>query len=177
MLYNLVIFSILWLACVLFGNMAVPFVVLFSVLYFLKYKSISDLNLILFIVALGGLADTILMHFDIIEYRYHNEFQHNSSVAPLWMWAIWLSFAISVKPFLQWLAQSVWVQLLFAVTAPASAYFIAQQLGAMKFTLPNSEIFMLLGMISAVLIPLFTAIQKWTDEDKVPTHKPMLIKN
>ncbi|WP_133407962.1 DUF2878 domain-containing protein [Parashewanella tropica] len=177
MLYNLLIFSILWLACVVFGNAAVPFVVLFSVLYFFKNKSILDLNLILFIVVVGGLADNILMHLDVIQYRHYSAFEHNSSVIPFWMWAIWLSFAISVKPFLQWLSQSVWLQLLFAITAPATAYLIAQQLGAMSFSFSNAEMFMLLGMISSVLIPLFTAVQKWNDEDRISTQKPSLVKS
>ena len=149
---NAVIFQATWFACVIGGAAGQP------IWGFLGVGVLLGLNVgqpliradlwIMAILAVVGFAiDTAWIALNVLSY------EGGALLAPAWILALWLAFALTVNHSMAWLQPRPWLAgLLAAVFAPVT-YLAGERLGAVTVVEP-----LRLGMISAAWGIVFTLV-------------------
>jgi len=77
------------------------------------------------------IVDTAWIHLDFFHYKQHLP---HSAIAPIWIIALWIAFALSINHSLTWLnTHPVLPALMGLIGAPLS-YWAGQRIGAIRFT-------------------------------------------
>ncbi|MGD8593613.1 MAG: DUF2878 domain-containing protein, partial [Gammaproteobacteria bacterium] len=117
----------------------------------------QEIKLILLTGAIGFVVDSLHIAFNV----FHAGPANNLPLAPLWLVALWMLFAISLRHSLAWLADKPWLSAgVGAVFAPL-AYFAGSRLGAIElppYDLPTSLI--AIGLTWAIVTPLLFSLAK-----------------
>ncbi len=157
---NAVIFQVTWFACVIGGAAGQPIWGFLGVGLLLGMNVgqpliRSDLWIMAILAAVGFAIDSAWIALDALSYG------EGAVLAPAWILALWLGFALTVNHSMAWLQPRPWLAgLLAAVFAPVT-YLAGERLGAVTVVEP-----LRLGMISAawgvVFYLVFGKAVQWT---------------
>jgi len=170
-LQNAILFQITWFACVFGSANDLVWPGLLCCLVFTiwqlspKRRHQNDFKLVIFACIIGLLVDTAWIQFGFFHYEQH---WPHSDIAPIWIIALWVAFALSINHSLAWLnAHPILPALMGLMGAPLS-YWAGQRIGAIGFTeRPLLALICLALTWAAVLSFLFRKSQQET-----PTPMP-----
>lgn len=156
---NIVIFQAAWFSAALLRDQALWLMLpLLAIHFYFSPSKRADLNLVLYLLPLGLLAEALLLLTGIVSY--------NSALAlPLWMVLLWVHLIISCNHSLKWL-QSVaakWVAVLGGL-AGASSYVAAGKFGALQVATPQLLNLAIIGLLWAALILIMTQVAKYNNQ-------------
>ncbi len=130
---NFVLFQITWFACVLGSAKGYPWlgvimVGLSLILHlYLAQPRLQEVKLCLIALTIGAVFDQLNLSLGIIQ--YHNN-GWSAAIVPVWILALWLSFALALNVCMRWLRGKYLVALAFGAIGGPLAYMGAQKLGA-----------------------------------------------
>ena len=124
---NFVFFYLIWLSCVIFGNIAVPFALLAITCHLIKFGDSHEVFLVLSVTILGIIVDSLLMFFNIFI------FDKQPLLIPLWLMAIWMAFACTLRHSLAFFYRFPNLQFLAGAIAGPLSYYSGYLLGAVNF--------------------------------------------
>jgi hypothetical protein len=145
MLLNLVAFNCSWLGLVLFGNLAIPFVVLwlFIHIYFSK-NYLSELKLILTVTIIGICVDSTLVALGVFKF-------HVPLLLPLWLIVLWSAFAGTIAHSLNFLNTSTKLQFIAGFVFPPLSYLAGASLSKVEFGYSAVTTYLILAPLWACL--------------------------
>jgi hypothetical protein len=151
---NIVAFQVGWLACVLGAGYGKPYlgpvvvVVLVGVYLALRPHPVNELGFLLTVAILGTMVDSLLATTGILSYKS----QSASWMAPVWISALWMNFATTIRVSMKWLdGHPVLAALIGAVAGPL-AYYAGSRLGAIELTQPKTSL-AVLAIVWALSLP------------------------
>ena len=153
---NFVAYQIAWLACVLGGAHALPWlgVAITAVAVAIHLALVStpgrDALLILAVAAIGAFWDGLLAGLGLLQYPSGMVLPW---LAPVWIIALWAGFATLLPVSLRWLLGRGWLAALFGAVGGPLAYYAGMKLGAVSFPDPVAAFAALAGGW-AILTPL-----------------------
>ena len=160
---NVVLFQLGWFLCVFSAanNLAAISILSCVAIIGLHLSMLrhikQEIKLILVTGAIGFVVDSIQITFNVFDAGPAK----NLPLAPFWLVALWMLFAISLRHSLAWLADKPWLSAgVGAVFAPL-AYFAGSRLGAIElppYDLPTSLI--AIGLTWAIVTPLLFSLAK-----------------
>lgn len=109
-------------------------------------------------VVYGTLFDTVLSISGLI--RYHCSYPVLHFLAPLWISALWLGFAMTVHHSFRGLLSNPFVAVLLGLIGGPLSYFGAERLGAISISQPKIAIPILAISWAVILFLLHRRIQK-----------------
>ena len=95
------------------------------------------------------------MHLQVFQFG-----QGLNLTVPIWLWAIWVSFSLTLFHALNGLSKSVVLQILVGAIFAPLAYFAGREFGAVQFGYSDSITIITLGLTWAVLLPSFFLVKK-----------------
>ena len=111
-----------------------------------------DALLILFAVALGFIADSLLVQYGFASYA---SAVPSGRYAPVWILALWANFVLTLNHSLAWLqSRPALAAALGAIGAPLSYFFAAHSWHALTLADPLAKSLALLAAIWAIVTPL-----------------------
>lgn len=160
-IFNILGFQLSWWACVIgaqrgyiyFGPLVMA--IFLAVHLFLTGRNRSEINFIAVVGLLGILVDTAFLHSSFIFY----EGRTFSSLAPLWIIAMWLGFSATLNHSLAWL-DGKWVHsfILGAVFGPMS-YIAGLKFGAINFNISILTI-TILSVVWGLTLPIMFLLNR-----------------
>lgn len=158
---NFLLFQAVWFLCIL--GAAHEYELLASAIgilcvvanLFLSNDVKSNALLIVKGVLIGIVADTMLIHLDLMTFKT----QYWTVVSPLWMWVLWAGFMSTINVSLSWLKPyQLLAALLGGIFGPLS-YWAGVRMGAGSFGgLYSSPI--AIGVMWAAVTPLLMRLSK-----------------
>ncbi|WP_448568230.1 DUF2878 domain-containing protein [Thalassotalea ganghwensis] len=155
-LVNFGFFYLIWFACVLYGNAAVPFVLLAVTLHLFKFGDRQEVMLVMAITILGIIVDSFLMFFDVFV------FAEQVLVIPLWLIAIWMAFACTLRHSLSFFYSLPQWQILAGAIAGPLSYYSGYLLNAVEFGRSTMLTLGVLAIIWGVLFKLFMVLAAYS---------------
>ncbi len=153
---NFVCFQIIWLAAV-FGaahQILWPCLLLTGIfaLWQLhpKHRHPNDIRVVLCAIFLGVVSDSIWQISGMIDYASSSP---SGPFAPLWIMALWISFALTFNHSLAWITKTPWQAALFGLLGAPLSYWAGSRFGALDYLLN--------GWISSVILGLSWAFIVW----------------
>lgn len=148
MFINAICFNIAWFGCVLIGNAFVPVVLVWLIthLYVCEHKN-SEFLFVILVTAFGTLLDSTLMHINVFM------FKDQSTIVPLWLIFIWLSFALTLNGYLAFLQKTVVLQVLSGFILAPLSYLAGNALGAVQFGYSAGVTLFILSVCWSILLP------------------------
>ncbi len=135
---NFVAFQINWLICVFGAAYGMPWlgpitVVLWLAVHVKMHQANSkpEYLLALFAATLGYGLDSLLVTFDVIHFPEQTQFGY---LSPVWMVALWVNLAMTIRHSLDWLNHRNVIIALFGGVGGALAYWAGHQIGAIILT-------------------------------------------
>jgi hypothetical protein len=132
-LVNFVLFQLCWFACVLGAANGYPWWAFALVVVAVGWQCLyapqpkQALLLVLLVTVAGGVLDQVMVNHDLVRYEAHG---WSDKVVPVWILALWISFASTLNVSMRWLQAYPVVAVLFGAIGGPLAYFAAQKLGA-----------------------------------------------
>lgn len=166
MVANLVIYQIVWLACILsaargaqvLGILAALIAVVWHVSQ--AQRPLSEFQLILLTGLIGGLWDSLLVILGLIHYPSGSLMPW---MAPVWIIALWMAFATTFNLCLRWLHGHYWVAAVFGLVGGPLAWWAGHALGALNLLDPLPAL-AVLGLGWAVLMPVLIRLAAYFDQ-------------
>lgn len=153
-LTNLGLSQGVWLACVLGGDAGILGVLLHLAIYHHWIGRLpQDLAVLLPVAGVGFVLDSLIAAAGWLDYRADG--LSGELPAPLWLAALWLSFSTLFLHGLQWLQDRLWFAAGLGAVAGPATYYSGTVLGAATPGLPGSAVWLLYGVLWAILLPLF----------------------
>lgn len=157
---NFVLFQLGWLACVLGGASAYPWVgslvvagiIGIHLAYAEQVK--PELILILCAIVIGTLWDSVLTSMGMMQFSNGTLIE---GLAPYWLIAMWALFATTLNVSLNWLKNRVVLSALLGLVGGPLAYYAGHRLGAVQFP-EISDSLIIIGGGWAVIMPLLAWI-------------------
>ena len=154
-----------WFGCVLgaargVGYLGAAFVVVLLVLHLLRVeRPLAEIKLITSVALLGGLCDSALIYFGLLDYPHSTVFH---GIAPLWLVSLWGLFAAQFNTTYGWLKQRLPAGALLGALAGPLSFRAGAALGALHFVhvLP-ATISLAVGW--ALILPLITLLSRRWD--------------
>lgn len=159
---NIVLFQLTWLACVAgaaaghwwLGPLALVGFAIWQLS--VSHARTVDLKLMLIAAALGMVVDSALVIFGLLSFASPWPW---SSLAPAWIIALWMAFALTLNHSLAGLRDRPGLAALFGLFGGPLAYWIAVVVwGGAEFTAAPTLVLTVLGLIWALVTPLLLAI-------------------
>ena len=132
---NLIMFQLGWFACVLAAANALSWIGIITVValaslhvYFVAHRR-NEIILLLCAGLLGFIWESSLAAISIISYPEN----HRGLLAPGWMVALWVNFAITLNFSLAWFKRHLVIASLAGFVFAPLAYYAGFRLGAMTF--------------------------------------------
>lgn len=111
----------------------------------------ADLALLLSAALIGFAIDSILIRNGLLSYAAA---QPSPMFAPVWIVALWMSFALTLNHSLGYLKSHLWAAtLLGGLGAPLAYLAAARTWGAVRFEAPEADVLACLAIIWAILTP------------------------
>jgi hypothetical protein len=128
-----------WFACVLSAARGIPWVgvlvtaLLVAVHVLRVRRPREELKLVLCVLVIGGVWDSLLVRAGLLAYPNSTTLP---GLAPLWIIALWASFAAQFNTTYQWLKSRLWVAALLGAIAGPMSFRAGAALGAVDFVKP-----------------------------------------
>ncbi len=130
------------------GNAFVPVVLIWLVLHLRSCASRSAEGLfVLLVMVAGSVLDSALIYFGVFV------FQSDSLFIPLWLVAIWLSFALTINGCLAFLRSSIRLQMVAGMVLAPLSYIAGSSFGAVEFGYSTPVTFVILSVLWTMLLP------------------------
>lgn len=161
--FNVVGFQLVWLACVAgagsglvwIGPLSAAIFVLTTLCY--GGRAAADLRLLAIALPIGFALDTAFAASGCLRYAAA---WPSANAAPVWIWAMWAAFALTLNHALAWLrARPALAAVAGFVAAPLS-YWTASAFGAVVFGAPIPAVLAAIGLAWAVAVPLLLALAR-----------------
>jgi len=159
-LLNAVANQVGWFACVLGAaagwGAAGAAVALALVLLHLVFASRPEVEWPLVLVAggLGLVIDTLHADFGVLEFKGHEA----GAVAPLWIFALWVQFATTLRFCMSWLSRRYVLASMFGLIGGPLAFLGGERLGAATFGEPRFWSLAVVAASWSVALPLLVAV-------------------
>lgn len=164
-LLNFVIAQAGWLACVLGGARAWPYVgaalglALAGVNLACAPRPASEIKLAATSLVLGVAFDTLLMQLGLLVFSTGMPLP---GVSPVWMWVLWPLFATTLNGALAWLKDNRVLSALLGAIGGPMAYYAGAELGAVVLAGPEQAL-VALSLGWALMMPLLMTLARWFD--------------
>lgn len=155
-LANFIGFQMVWFSAVLgagadLGLLGPVAVLLFAGATLIRSPLFKrDLALIIALGVGGWIADSVLLNLGLIDYGANPW----ARLAPLWIVALWINFALTLNHSLAWLQDRWVVAALFGAIGGPLAYLAGSALGAATFPRGAPAALTALGIVWAFASPL-----------------------
>lgn len=155
-LANFIGFQLVWFSAVLGAGAGLgllgPIAVLLFAAATLVRSPVSKRDLALIgVLGVGGwIADSLLLNLGLVDYSANAW----TRLAPLWIVALWVNFALTLNHSLAWLQQRWVVAALFGAVGGPLAYLAGSALGAATFPRGTAAALIALGIVWALASPL-----------------------
>ncbi len=157
--------QVAWFACVLSAARGVSYlgiivVMPLIVLHLLRVeRPMAELKLLLIVMLIGGVWESALIFFGLLEYPHSTVFH---GVAPLWLFALWASFAAQFNTTYRWLKQRLLIGALLGAIAGPLSFRAGAALGALRFAKVMPAV-VSLAVGWAVILPLIVLLSRRWD--------------
>ena len=156
---NFVFFYLIWLGCVIFGNIAVPFALIAITCHLIKFGDSHEVFLVLSVTLLGIIVDSLLMFFNIFI------FAQQPLLIPLWLMAIWMAFACTLRHSLAFFYRFPKVQFLAGAISGPLSYYAGYLLGAVEFGHSVVVTMMVLALLWGCLFKVFMSVSAYSAKE------------
>jgi hypothetical protein len=163
-LINVVLYQCAWFACILGAadnhawiGPGVSLIVLTWHLVQVTHLK-NEVYLLIITLLIGFVFDQALLSTHLIEYKAHG---WNSSLVPLWILALWLTFATLLNVSLRWMRSNLSYAVLFGLAGGPLAYLAAEALGAI--TILHQNAYWVLAVGWGIVTPLLIQFSKRFD--------------
>lgn len=159
MFLNFLFFQICWCACVWGGAqghwwLGLVAVALFGAYEFARSEAwAADLKLVLLVLVAGIVLDSFYVQAGLLRYATPVPVD---TIAPVWIWAMWVSFALTLNHSMAWLKGKTWLAVAFGAIGGPLAYYIAGRAWDAVF-FDTSRLALVFGVIAvawAIATPL-----------------------
>lgn len=154
---NAVLFQLVWFACVWGGASGLWWLAVASVIGFALWQvprssaPRTELALVGAAVATGFVVDTAYVVAGLVDYPQPGPWR---GVAPIWILALWVGFALTLNHSLAWLkGRPLAAALMGGLAGPFSFWVGATRFEAAEFVAPAPFVLMILGAAWALLLP------------------------
>lgn len=150
---NIVFYQLVWFGAVLGGQQYV--VALFALVLLHVYLSSGRREEMIVMgscASIGIIADSLLTYFGFFE------FSHSSVVIPLWLVALWLSFAGTFRLALSYFMKRPPLAMAAAVVGAPLSYLAAARLGAVSYPYGYLTTAVVLAVVWFILMNIFIRI-------------------
>jgi hypothetical protein len=175
---NFVGFQIVWFAAVLGAANAMPWTGVIAILIWLavhlsvhRKQLIQEVGLIIFAALLGYSLDSILVLLNAIQFPEHAQLGYPST---LWMVALWINFATTIRHSLSWLNHRYFLMTFVGGVSGALAYWAGVQLGALLFNDTVIALFSIFSMWFFALPLLYVFSNRFFTFQKTHNHSVSL---
>jgi hypothetical protein len=149
MIFNLISFNISWLGLVLLGNSFIPLTLLWLGLHFYFCKQrLAELKLVISIIVIGILVDSLLVLAGVFIFA-------NIPLVPLWLIALWASFAATIGYSLNFLNSSKVLQFSVGCLFAPLSYLAGASLSVVELGHSALVTYLILAPIWGMLFLLF----------------------
>ena len=162
--FNIVGFQMVWLACVAGAGSGLIWVGPVSAAIFaltmLRYggKAAADLRLLAIALPLGFALDSAFAASGWLQYAQAWPSPHAS---PVWIWAMWTGFAMTLNHSLAFLRERPWLAAGFGLFGGPMAYWTAAgAFDAVSFGAPVLWVLIALAVSWALALPLLFALDR-----------------
>jgi len=164
-IWNFVLFQIGWFACILgaahhqIGLALAISLICIGIYLWLYQNARSEHELLLKVFIYGLIADTILVQLGWIRFKSDYPF---AAISPVWMWALWLVFATTLKESMAWLQGKNGLAGVLGAIAGPLCYEAGVRLGAASWPSSEDRVFALiyLAVVWAIAMPVFLYFAK-----------------
>lgn len=168
---NFVLFQLCWFINVMMPGQLSALITLAAVVLHLSWISqrvARELRFIAMAVFLGVSVDILWQNLGVLSFP-ENQGYYAEGMIPVWLVAVWLTFATTVNHCLYWMRSWPRLTLLMAPFAGAFAYYSAAQIGALDI---GHGIWGLLALALGWLFvfPTLQLISRWLESDEEPGH-------
>lgn len=155
---NAVLFQLMWLVAV--GGAAHGWwyagpvaVIIFGAWQFSRSaQPRADAFLVVCAMVLGGIADSVLAHTHLIAYAAPFP---SAEFAPIWIVALWASFALALNYSLRWLRGRYVLAMIFgALGAPLSYWIAANTWHAVTLATPLTQTLLAIALMWMIVTPV-----------------------
>lgn len=153
--WNFVLFQIGWFACILGAAhqklwiALTASVIIVGIYLWLRATARADYKLLAVALLYGIVVDTILVQLGWIQFESPFPWKW---LSPLWMWALWLVFATTLKESMSWLQGKYLLSALLGGIAGPLCYEAGARLGAAQWPSPEIQVF---GLIYLAVVWAF----------------------
>jgi hypothetical protein len=142
------------------GYLGAAFVVLLLVLHLLRVeRPVAEIKLITTVALLGGLWDSALIYFAMLDYPHSTVFH---GIAPLWLVSLWGLFAAQFNTTYRWLKHRLAAGALLGAVAGPLSFRSGAALGALHFVqVWPATVSLAIGW--ALLLPLIILLSRHWD--------------
>jgi len=162
--FNIVGFQLVWLACVAGAGSGLIWVGPAAAAIFawtmLRYgeKAAADSRLLAIALPLGFVLDSAFAASGCLRYALAWPSPHAS---PLWIWAMWSGFALTLNHSLAFLRERPWLATAFgAFGGPLSYWIAASAFDAVSFAAPVPSVLFALAVAWGLALPLLFALDR-----------------
>lgn len=163
-LINIILYQCAWFACIFgaakgqlwLGLSVSGLVLLWHLTQTRQLK--NELYLLCCALAIGLVFDQCLLSTHLIDYRSHG---WSDALVPVWILALWLTFATLLNVSLRWMHSRYIYAALFGIVGGPLAYFGAEALQAIKIMDPRAYWVLALGW--GCVTPLLILLSKRFD--------------
>lgn len=162
MIGNFALFQAVWFAAVLGAAAGLVMPVLGALLLLLSWGPLlggnwrPDARMALAGLAVGLIVEPLWLYAGLIEYRL----QTWPLIAPIWILALWVGFAVCFNYSLAWLRGRVWLAVIFGGVGSALSVWAGVRFGAAQAPLGMAQLALAYGAVWAIVVPL---LAWWAD--------------
>ena len=158
-IWNFVLFQAAWFACILGAahqqiSIAIGVsAVCIGIYLWLHANAVSEYKFLLKALIYGLVVDTLLIQLGWI--RFESPWP-SVAISPIWMWALWLVFATTLKESMAWLQGKYALGAGLGAIAGPLCYEAGVRLGAAQWPNPEIQVFGLiyLAVVWALAMPI-----------------------
>ena len=170
---NVVGYQAVWFACVAGAGRGQPWMGPVAAMAFAALtlafggKRDADLRTLLLVLPIGFALDSAFAASGWMHYAQPWPWQH---AAPLWIWALWFGFAMTLNHSLAFLGGRPWLAALLGLLGGPLAYWAASSaFGAVRFGVPIASVMVALALAWAVTLPLLMTLnRRWASAEPAP---------
>ena len=154
-LLNAILFQITWFACVLGAANQLIWPGIICCTGFAiwqpqaKRRHSSDLTIVWYSIIAGLIIDSSWIKLGF--FNYQSPWPH-VAIAPIWIIALWLSFALSINHSLSWLKSHPILPTTMGLIGAPLSYWAGHKLGALEFITPPAYSLSCLGIVWAITL-------------------------
>jgi hypothetical protein len=159
---NAVMLKIVWISCVWGGATGYWWLGVAAVAVFAAWqiprspRPLAEIKLAAIAAMVGLVVDTAYIRTGLLAYPAPGPWQ---AVAPIWILALWIGFALSLNHSLAWLkGRPMGAALMGGIAGPFSFWFGATSWKAAEFVAPTPLVLAVLAFVWALIIPALVAV-------------------